>query len=201
MKYENRPVVIPELFDKQTHEQIQKYVNDYVPLIPLVGDEAASSCDRFNRLAGHNISWFMQLHNQLVPFANELFGEVLKPSYVFYSSYRDDGRCPIHLDRPQCRYTIDYLIQQEMNDPWPIRISDQMSESKRAVLNNLSPIDNDEITYILESNTWTECLLNPNDAVCYSGTHAWHYRPTVSGGKADLVFFHFVPESFEGSLD
>ena len=115
--------------------------------------------------------------------------------------YDEGGRCPLHVDRPQCRYTIDYLIQQESTDPWPINIGRQMTDEQRNQLQITHPQTDVEKQTIIETEEWTTCLLQPNDAVCYSGTNAWHYRSTASLGTADLAFFHFVPEKFNEPLD
>lgn len=41
-----------------------------------------------------------------------------------------------------------------------------------------------------------------NDAVIYSGTDSPHYRQRLQEGNyCYLIFFHFVPEDFVGSLD
>ena len=54
---------------------------------------------------------------------------------------------------------------------------------------------------IIDREEWSTALLEENDAVLYSGTHSWHYRSERLQGTADLVFFHFVPEDFDGPLD
>lgn len=42
-------------------------------------------------------------------------------------------------------------------------------------------------------------ILNPGDAVVYSGTDHPHYREQISAGNfCDLAFFHFVPINFQG---
>jgi hypothetical protein len=60
--------------------------------------------------------------------------------------------------------------------------------------------EGDAIQARIDQENWHTVLLNPNDAVCYSGTHSWHYRSERLKGKADLVFFHFVPVAFDGPL-
>lgn len=200
--YTVEPVIVRSLFDSETHNTIVRYINEFVPFIPLSTDRKDPDDESaFGRRYGNDLPFFVNIHQQLTEYASDLFGEKVKPSYVFLSMYEKAGRCPLHLDRPQCRYTIDYLIQQEQSEPWPINISKQMSASELEVVNNTAPTDKNEIAHVIGRNTWTTCLLEPNDAVCYSGTNAWHYRPTASDGTADLVFFHFVPEAFDGPLN
>lgn len=200
--YTDRPLVMRELFDKETHGTIVRYVNEFVPLFPLSADRKdTDNPNKFGRRYAHNLPFLVDIHHQLADYASDIFGEKVKPSYVFLSMYDKGGRCPLHIDRPQCRYTIDYLIQQETSESWPISIGRQMSDKERDSIEIGHPQTSEEIQAVIDSQDWTTCLLNPNDAVCYSGTNAWHYRPTASLGTADLAFFHFVPEKFDGPLD
>ena len=200
--YTDCPLVVREMFDKETHGTIVRYVNEFVPLFPLAADRKdPDDTSRFGRRYAHNLPFLVNIHHQLADYASDLFGEKVKPSYVFLSMYDKGGRCPLHIDRPQCRYTIDYLIQQEASEPWPISIGRQMTDAQRDATEIQHPSTDEEIQTVIDSQEWTDCLLYPNDATCYSGTNAWHYRPTASLGTADLAFFHFVPEGFRGSLD
>lgn len=200
-KYNNKPVIVNDLFSSDTHAKIKLFVNEYIPYIPLCSDiYEKDSILKFNRKYAHNLDFFVTIHTQLTEFASEMFNEKVKPSYTFLSLYEDGGQCPLHLDRPQCRYTIDYLIQQDDTAPWPLNVSDELPQYELAKLAGFFPDTEDEVNNIIENNIWNECLLAPNDAACYSGTSSWHYRPTKSKGKVALAFFHFVPESFNGPL-
>lgn len=200
--YVDRPVIVRDLFDKTTAETVKRYVNEFVPLFPLASDRTETNeTTRFGRRYAHNLPYLVAIHQQLTNYASDLFGQKVKPSYVFLSLYDAGGQCPLHVDRPQCRFTIDYLIQQEQKIAWPIRVGRQMTDKQRKQLSTTNPQTDEEIEIVINGQEWTDCLLEPNDAVCYSGTNAWHYRPTPSQGTADLAFFHFVPEAFRGSLD
>lgn len=201
MKYTTKPLIVKELFDSDTYATINRFMDDWLPTVRLDSDRnETESPNKFGRRYAHNVGFFVNIHNQLADYASELFGEKVKPSYVFLSLYDKSGQCPLHIDRPQCRYTIDYLIRQEQVDPWPIAIGPQMTDKQVAKISNAHPVTDEDRQAVIDSVDWTVCDLKPNDAVCYSGTNAWHYRPTASEGTADLVFFHFVPWGFRGSL-
>lgn len=191
--------VARQLFDPITHEALKAFIRDRVPMMSVGMDS-----DSFVRRYAHNVPYFVAIHRQLTEFASEQFGEPLKPSYSFLSMYDDNGICPLHIDRPQCRYTIDYLIQQHRAEPWPLRIGQAMTDEQRQALDESGaghPQTDDEIAERIAAETWTDVLLEPNDAVLYSGTHQWHYRPERLKGRADLVFFHFVSADFDGPLN
>lgn len=160
--------------------------------------------EQFVRRYAHNVPYLVNIHRQLTDYASQMFGEPLKPSYVFLSLYDDGGICPLHIDRPQCYRTIDYSIDQEQPEPWPIRIGEMMTDEQRRALDETGaghPTTDDEIAERIAAESWNDVLLSPNDAVLYSGTHQWHYRPERLQGTASLAFFHFVPVDFEGDLN
>lgn len=192
-------IVVRDMFDPEVHIAMKTFIDENIKSLPLVDDR-----EMFNRHYAHNVPFFVDIHRQLAGYASELFGEELIPSYSFLSMYNDAGICPLHLDRPQCYRTIDYLISQEVEHDWPIRIGRYMSDDEVHELHheNMSFVkDLEQASEIMEKESWTEVVLSPNDAVCYSGTNSWHYRPRPSVGRVDLVFFHFVKDGFQGALN
>lgn len=210
-----QPTTLRGFFSDATFEFLRESVVD-------VGRNIRQNYDStFVRTSVHNFKPLVRLHHQLGDIASELYGQPLKPSYVFMSNYLPGGTCPVHSDRPQCEFTIDVLVASESAKPWPLVIADEWSVGQweafdpsevpevrdfRAVSEPSSPCgscsldDNDPSPLDVFDIRWNEILLEPNDAACYSGHRAWHYRPTVTRSRQDLVFFHFVPEAFDGSL-
>ena len=189
--------IVRQLFDERTQAEVIRYLDERIPYLDVGLDT-----DEFVRRYRHNDPFFVAIHKQLTEFASDLFGEPLKPSYVFLSMYETDGICPLHIDRPQCSRTIDYLIRQADPEPWPIHIAAMHTDEEIAEINaNGTGHPREEaIQERIDAETWETALINPNDAVCYSGTHQWHYRSQRLKGTADLAFFHFVPEAFDGPL-
>lgn len=153
-----------------------------------------------NRFGCHNLPPLVDVHRQMAEQASDLFGVRLQPSYVYLSQYLKGGRLLLHLDRPQCFRTIDVLIAQDNDVPWPIRISSPITDKDRQQASS-EVWDDDYSARIVDSHEWVEVSLKPNEAVCYSGTHQWHYRPGEAMARTDLIFFHFAPEDFDGPLD
>ena len=190
--------VARQLFTDEVHQTLVQFMEERAQFLPLEYEG-----EHFSRFMAQNVGIFQHIHNQLVDFVSEQFGEAVKPSYSFLSMYDDNGICPLHIDRDQCLYTIDYLIRQDDPEPWPIYIGQPISEEERQDIcdtGSATPEDEHHIFRIKEGQTFTKVELQPNDAVLYSGTHQWHYRDRINFGQADLAFFHFVPEAFSGSL-
>jgi hypothetical protein len=184
-----------QMFSAEVHREIKNWLASRGAMAPWGID------DVFGRRFLHNPVMFVKIHRQLEGHASEIFGEPVKASYCYVSRYGPSGKCPLHLDRPQCRFTIDYLIDQTMPHPWTILIGPEMTDDEVAA-HSLS-LEESERDNLIRETRWSAVSLHPNDAVCYSGTHQWHFRPPIASGghSADLVFFHFVPESFDGVLD
>jgi hypothetical protein len=199
MTFNNYPIIVKNFFDVDIHKKICNFLEKNIKYFPLQEDFIT-----FNRKEGHNVPFFVSIHNQLTDIASYYFNEKVKPSYSFLSMYKENGICPLHIDRDQCRYTIDYLISSTQEMPWPIHIGKHMTDQERLNIligERARPIAQNDVDEIMSKEVFTSALLNPNDAVLYSGTHQWHYRSEKLVGEANLVFFHFVPESYNGSLN
>lgn len=171
-------------FSKEVFEDLQRHVKEVRRIFDAPGavyhDANEKEEERFNRWFWHNLPVAVALHNSpsFVALASEVFGESVKPSYAFLSMYGPEGVCPLHSDRPQCKYTIDLAVRQD--EKWPIYI--------------LAPNEAEPRSF----------LLDEGQAVAYSGTDHPHHRvPMNKDSKAtyaDLLFFHFVPAGFIGKL-
>jgi len=189
------PIVVRNLLSDNAFSELQQFIVHTVR-------HAGEFDETFHRTVQHQNTALNGVHDGLAPFASELFGIALKPSYSFISNYLDGGRCPLHADRPQCFRTIDYLVASDNPEPWPLRIAEPWTDEQ------WDAYDGERKLGIVKPGTepnlnavWHDVYLNPNDAACYSGTHSWHYRPTVAKGRVDLIFFHFVSEDFDGPLN
>lgn len=75
------------------------------------------------RYGYHNEPFFMQMHKDLLPLAEEVFEKRLKPSYLFFCLYNENGRLDLHTDKARAKYTIDYCIHGDKE--WDIFIDDK----------------------------------------------------------------------------
>jgi hypothetical protein len=118
-----RPIVIKNFFSEDLMSLIKMQVDFFKS---SEGHTLGVSEDReiFFRKQVHNPDLFKALHILMESRACEIFKDDVKPSYVFVSMYDDDRAiCPLHTDRPQCKYTIDLCLNQK--EPWDIFINDE----------------------------------------------------------------------------
>lgn len=188
--------VVNNIFSDETFDSLKHYVLH-------TARHSGELEELFHRTNIRDSKVLDELHGQLAEFASDLFKEKLRPSFSYISNYLPGGRCMLHADRAMCYKSINVLVHEDMSDEkWPIRIAEpwtdaQWGDSKYELYNsvpgNTSP---DELRGV----KWHEITLKPNSAVCYSGSHSWHYRPTLSKGRVDLLFFFFVGEQYVGPL-
>jgi hypothetical protein len=155
---------------------------------------------RFRRFVVHDHPYFKQLQEQLTAFVSEAAGEPLEPNYNFLSLYSSTGVCPLHMDSPEAKWTLDLCLAQ--SEPWPIHLSRVVPWPEIATNAN----DHDEPA---SDRDWSDRIKNddslefrsytmqPGEALLFSGSSQWHYRePLPAQGRnsfCDLLFFHYIP--------
>ncbi len=119
-------------------------------------------------------------HRQLTGALSAVAGERLKPSYVYLASYLGGAELKKHTDREQCEFSItlclDFSPEPVLETSWPIRLDTPSGQV-----------------------TVYQAL---GDGLAYRGTRLPHYRdPLPLHQTSTSIFFHYVPESFTGSLE
>lgn len=132
------------------------------------------------RYVAHNESVAQFFHWQLSTVVSTIVGEPVKPSYCYLASYQSGAMLPRHTDRPQCQFTVTVLVDSSpepaVASPWPLHLEISSNEIKvyQAI----------------------------GDGLVYRGCEIPHYRTTQPSGRTSTsIFFHYVPESFRGSLE
>ncbi len=123
------------------------------------------------------------IHQDLAELICKIAGVPVKPTYCYVASYLEGASLSPHVDRPQCEYSfslqVDYQPEQHGGiSPWPLYFSDT------------------ERSYERSAN------LSNGDCVAYKGCDLVHYRNELPPGhRSTSLFLHYVPASFQGSLD
>lgn len=113
------PQLIPQVFHKDLMYLIRKEI-EYLKSGEADGVEIDEKI--FYRFGKHNDPFFKQIHEMITGRVSNWLGVPVKPSYCYTSMYiPGEGICPVHVDRPQCEYTLDLCVNQ--NEPWPINIA------------------------------------------------------------------------------
>jgi len=102
----------------------------------------------------------------LLPFAEEVTGLKLFPTYSYFRVYKHGDILVKHTDRPSCEITLTLCLGYQAARPWPL-----MLESPNGVLS---------------------IELEPGDGLFYRGTEYTHWREPMDGELAAQAFLHYV---------
>ena len=182
-----------KVFDDDTLEKIRKVVRTLQPT-----DFEFHEAQQFKRFVVHDHPYFTELQQQLIPLVSEAAGETVEPNYNFLSLYSAMGVCPIHMDSPEAKWTLDICLNQ--SEPWPIYFSQ---------IQPWPEIDADSKSAAWLAGDWEQSIkhspsanfeahsMEPGQAILFSGSSQWHYRdamPALSRkSSCDLLFLHFIP--------
>jgi hypothetical protein len=133
------------------------------------------------RYVAHNESVARFFHHQLTPVVSAVVGRPVRPSYVYVASYRGGAELPRHLDRPQCEYSVtfllDYAPEPELEAPWPLRLE----------------LGSGELLTVYQAI---------GDGLLYRGRVQPHQRDRLPEGHSSTsLLFHYVDEDYHGALD
>jgi hypothetical protein len=179
------------------HKRAQFSKKGYVPLEDLIHPFHVAALRRYyryqirtgairlgdrqspRRYASYNDPVARFFHHQLAGLFREVVGEPLKPSYVYMASYLSGAELKKHTDRAQCEHSItlcvDFSPEPNGETSWPIRL------------------DTDEGAIAVHQRL--------GDGLAYRGTQLAHYRDVLGEGQTSTsIFFHYVPQNFEGPL-
>src|SRR5262249_1315975 len=132
------------------------------------------------RYVSHNDSVSRFFHHYLTPIVRKIVGEPIRPSYVYLASYQEGATLERHTDREQCEFSVsfclDYSPEPTRHTPWPL----------------LLHLDRGTITVFQRIG----------DGLIYRGRQIPHSRYELPAGNSSTsIFFHYVREDFNGSLD
>ena len=78
------------------------------------------------RYVAHNEPAARFFHLQFAAAVSRIVGRKVKPSYAYFAGYEAGSNLPVHVDRPQCEYTlamcIDCTPEPRSHTPWPLHL-------------------------------------------------------------------------------
>lgn len=178
---------IPEVFPSATMEEIRKVLKSLTPR-----ELEIHEAQNFGRWVVHDHPYLTQLQAEVCDMVSRWAGEEVEPCYNFLSMYTQLGRCPVHMDTPQAKYTLDICVDQ--SEPWDIHFSQVVPWPEDGV----PGMDWSERVRSDPALEFSSFALQPGEAILFSGSSQWHFRdPIPNGGSrsfCDLVFFHYLPK-------
>ena len=175
-----------QVFSDSVLMQIEQVISELEPT-ELELHEART----FGRFIVHDHPFLTELQHSIVDLASDAAGEAVEACYNFLSLYSKLGVCPVHMDSPKAKWTLDLCIRQ--SKPWPIYLSQVVPWPEGS---DYDGEDWEELIKQAPGHEFVPYTLEPGSAILFSGSSQWHFRDPLPGDGdqfCDLVFFHFVP--------
>jgi hypothetical protein len=193
----NKYAVLRNILPPWQMKAMRDYYRDYIKqgFMPF-GDSQVN-----RRYYQHNEPLAGFFHKNLTKLMSLIAGEPVKPSYVYAASYKEGADLKPHIDREACEFSfsfqVDYQPEQENHlSPWALYLSTkEVSRDDPASFEweNFPPDADDQRTKAV--------YLASGDCLAYMGCELTHYRYALpEGHQSTSLFFHYVPENFEGEL-
>ena len=170
-------VVLRDVFDPLYVAAVRRYYRALVERggLPLGDDQVA------DRYVVHSEVLASFFHPQLATLVARIAGEAVRPSYVYFASYKPGAALPKHVDREQCEFSISFLADYDPDCEgpcgWPLFLEDPRRKKKAAI------------------------DLGIGDALFYRGRSLAHSRDALpEGHRSTSLFFHYVRPDFAGEL-
>ena len=106
----------------------------------------------------------------------------LKPTYTYLSAYVHNADLPAHTDRPECEYTVSFVINKNPTDLyWPIYIDKEKQKTKNAGRSKHTP----------SKSNCIEIDCNVGGLMVFCGTDHIHYREVLEGEFYHTLLLHY----------
>lgn len=171
---EYHPVVVENVVGEEMSNLLKTYYRSSIENdVFQFGDKQAQ------RFKANNEPFSRFLHYEILPLIRKITGKHVKPTYTYLSSYIKDADLPPHTDRPDCQYTVSFLVNKSHD--WPIYAHKikQPAPNKGRYWEDV-PL---EECYELHSG--------PNGLIIFCGTDHVHFRKVFTGDFYDILLLHY----------
>jgi hypothetical protein len=190
-------VVLPEILPAAQMAAMRRFFREYVKQGFMPFDDQQSK-----RYYQHNEPLAVFLHRQLARLVSLVIGEEAIPSYVYAASYIENADLLPHIDRAQCEFSISFQVDYfpepaGQRSPWGLFLTplDAVAGGRLDYHTAVLPAENQAA----DSNP--AVYLKSGDGLVYKGRELIHYRyPLAAGHGSTSLFFHYVPQDFDGNL-
>ena len=134
-----------------------------------------------NRYKAHNEPMSRFLHYECLPLIERIVGKSLKPTYTYLSAYVKGADLPQHTDRPDCEYTVSFVVDKPEGSNWNIYVHNPQQPIKhKGRYDEKPPIE--------------ECEAVDCDAgglMIFQGTDHIHFREKLEHDYYNVLLLHY----------
>jgi hypothetical protein len=134
-----------------------------------------------NRYKAHNEPMSRFLHYECLPLIETIVGKKMKPTYTYLSAYVKGADLPQHTDRPECEYTVSFVVDKPEGSEWNIYLHKPQQPVKyKGRYDKKPPIE--------------ECEAVDCDAgglMMFQGTDHIHFREKLEHEYYNVLLLHY----------
>ena len=176
---EYNPLVVENVFCDSFLKMIQNYYSTNIKnKVYALGDKQS------NRYKGHNEPMSRFLQYEILPLIEHVVGSKLEPTYTYLSCYVKGSDLPAHTDRPECQYTVSFMIDKPDGLEWPIYV-DKRKEPIKFKGRYRDYINSDNIEHCIP----VDC--NAGGIMMFNGTDHIHFREHLTEEYCNIALLHY----------
>ena len=134
-----------------------------------------------NRYKTHNEPMSRFLHYEILPLIEKIVGKKLRPTYTYLSCYVKDAELPPHTDRPDCEYTVSFVVDKPDDTNWNIYVHKKKQPIKHK--------GRYHVTIPLEECEAVDC--DAGGLMLFQGTDRIHFREKLPFDYYNILLLHY----------
>ena len=134
-----------------------------------------------NRYKAHNEPMSRFLQYECLPLIEKIVGKSMKPTYTYLSSYVKGADLPPHTDRPDCEYTVSFVVNKPEGSNWNIYVHKPQQAVKHKGRYDEKPP--------LEECEPVDC--DAGGLMLFQGTDHIHFREELEADYYNVLLLHY----------
>jgi len=176
---EYNPCIVENVFEPSAQEKIKEYFHWAIDNKKYTLGDSQS-----NRFKAHNDFMTRILHYEALPLIEHLVKKELVPTYTYLSCYIRDCELPAHTDRPDCEYTVSYIIDKPADSNWDIYV-DMNKEPLKSRGRYRQYVNSDRKPYCKK----VDC--GPGGLMMFNGIDHIHFREKLDADYYYIILLHY----------
>ena len=193
-KYENRCLVNEELLEKEyvfdqyhpvsVNNVLKTNVNDIFKTLykNAIKENVFPLGDRqSNRYKSHNESAARVLHYEILPLIEKITNKKLEPTYTYTSFYVEGADLPSHTDRPECQFTVSFVVDKPDGANWNIYVDPKNQPVK----------NKGRCKSLSEKEDCISVDCDANGLMIFCGEDHAHFREKLTHEYYNILLLHY----------
>lgn len=175
---EFNPLIIENVFLDEAMTKIKEYFHNSIE-----NNKFSLGDGQSNRYKCHNDVMSRIMHYEALPVIEHALGKKMVPTYTYLSCYIKGCDLPPHTDRPDCEYTISFIIDKPEGCNWPIYVD-----------KTVEPIKSRGRYRDYNFERKKNCILvdcSSNGLMMFNGIDHIHFRDVLEGDYYYITLLHY----------